>query len=453
MPSDMAIRVAVMALATLFAATGSAAGDSSPPRVGVTFTNALVPSDCRIENAFVKTYHRPGVRKLARLQLAAMHAAGIDTINSMLWHLDEPATDDTNNIPSLGGRIAEPYRTNLIHFVGDIRSAGFKNLTVNYGPQWTNNPLGDWRPDGSIADIWDPSKLDENWEFIRDTRTLIHKYGPTETWFDPVMELEPTDYIETVFPQRLDDYIAEVYRRYVAAFGKDDLVFFVGGSGDYLPAYSERFIHLIAALKATGLGMPRRFGVHPGPWTTPAFVAAVRLVDDTLRAHGLDQPLVIGEAPGEGPNSGAIAEAIADFARTSDRDIPEVFTWWSTDLSRNCQSPPYSANSYVTALSGSPPSTTLRVTVGTTAIDFRTPYQHTATALEAGVYRLVVEDRSAKANFHLVGPGIDKKTGVAFRGRASWTISLRAGNYRYRSDRPLSSKAKELVVLTPNGVR
>ena len=444
---------AVLAVLASMATVGAAASDASHPQIGVTFTNAYVPSDCRIQDAFVKTYHQPGIRTTAQLQLAAMRAAGIDTINTLLWHLSEPANNDTNNIPSAGGRIGEPYRSNLIRFVSDIRTAGFKNLTVDYGPQWTNNPAGEWGPNGLVNDNWDPAKLEENWEFIRDTRTLIKRYGPTETWFDPAMELAPTDYVETLLPQRLDNYLADIYRRYVAAFGRDDVVFFVGGSGDYLPAYSERFTHLIAALRGTGLEMPPRFGIHPGPWTPDAFMAAVRLADKTLHAHGLDQPLVIGEAPGEGPYSAAVAEAIAAFARTSDREIPEVFTWWSNTLFTNCQSPPYSATSYIKALTGSRPSTTLTVSVTQKEIAFKTPTGLPVTALEEGVYRLVIDDKSTKANFHLIGPRIDRKTTDRFQGRATWTIALRAGSYHYRSDQPRSSPARPFVVLTPDRVR
>jgi hypothetical protein len=442
--------VGVLVLGPAMAASGAT---DPPVQIGVTFTNALVPSDCRIENSFVKTYDRPGVRRTARLQLAAMRAAGIDTINTLLWHFSSPEPDDTNNIPSQSGKIPEPYRTNLIRFVSDIRDAGFKNLTVDYSPQWTNNPLGQWGPSGLVDDNWDPTTLAENFAFIRDTRSLIKQYGPAETWFDPAMELEPTDYIETLLPQRLDDYLAEIYRRYVAAFGKDDLVFFVGGSGDYLPAVSERFTHLIAALSGTGLGLPPRFGIHSGTWDQSLYGATLRLVDATLDAHGLNQPLVIGEAPGEGANSAAVAQTIADFIRTSGREVPEVFTWWSAALFSHCQSPPYSADSYLRALTGSAHGTALTVTAGRNGILFKTPYDSAVTALEAGRYEITIADTSPGANFHLTGPGIDRRTGVGFRGRTTWAVSLREGSYSYRSDQPRGSKGNVVVVFTANRTR
>ncbi len=53
----------------------------------------------------------------------------------------------------------------------------------------------------------------------------------------------------------------------------------------------------------------------------------------------------------------------------------------------------------------------------------------------AGRYRIAVRDRTRKDNFHLLGAGVNRRSGVAFTGRVRWTVSLRAGKtYRYRSD-------------------
>lgn len=55
--------------------------------------------------------------------------------------------------------------------------------------------------------------------------------------------------------------------------------------------------------------------------------------------------------------------------------------------------------------------------------------------VEVGPATLTVNDRSRTDNFHLTGPGVNKKTGVAFRGRVTWNVSLRPGSYTYRSDK------------------
>src|SRR5438132_9994873 len=52
----------------------------------------------------------------------------------------------------------------------------------------------------------------------------------------------------------------------------------------------------------------------------------------------------------------------------------------------------------------------------------------------AGAVALTVNDRTRTDNFHLTGPGVNKKTGVAFRGRVVWNLTLEPGVYNYRSD-------------------
>jgi plastocyanin len=52
----------------------------------------------------------------------------------------------------------------------------------------------------------------------------------------------------------------------------------------------------------------------------------------------------------------------------------------------------------------------------------------------AGKAKLTIRDASAKDNFHLSGPGVNRKTGVAFKGTVTWTITLKAGTYTFRSD-------------------
>jgi len=46
-----------------------------------------------------------------------------------------------------------------------------------------------------------------------------------------------------------------------------------------------------------------------------------------------------------------------------------------------------------------------------------------------------VSDGSNKQNFHLTGPGVNKKTGVAAKAKATWTLTLKPGKYTYRSDK------------------
>ena len=52
-----------------------------------------------------------------------------------------------------------------------------------------------------------------------------------------------------------------------------------------------------------------------------------------------------------------------------------------------------------------------------------------------GPATITVSDRSKTDNFHLSGPGVNKKTGVRTRGSATWNVSLVPGTYTYRSDK------------------
>jgi hypothetical protein len=49
--------------------------------------------------------------------------------------------------------------------------------------------------------------------------------------------------------------------------------------------------------------------------------------------------------------------------------------------------------------------------------------------------RLIVSDRSRTDNFHLTGKGVNRRTGVRFRGRVTWNLKVSPGVYRFRSDR------------------
>ena len=53
---------------------------------------------------------------------------------------------------------------------------------------------------------------------------------------------------------------------------------------------------------------------------------------------------------------------------------------------------------------------------------------------KAGRAVLTIRDRSKKDNLHLTGRGVNKKTGVAFTGTVTWTVTLKSGTYTFRSD-------------------
>jgi len=55
-------------------------------------------------------------------------------------------------------------------------------------------------------------------------------------------------------------------------------------------------------------------------------------------------------------------------------------------------------------------------------------------SVKRGTARIVVRDDSRRYNFHLVGAGVNRKTTAVFVGKATWTVRLGAGVYRFGSD-------------------
>lgn len=56
------------------------------------------------------------------------------------------------------------------------------------------------------------------------------------------------------------------------------------------------------------------------------------------------------------------------------------------------------------------------------------------TKLKAGKYKIVVKDLSNIHNFHLIGPGVNVKTGVGAQGKTTFTVALKKGTYRFICD-------------------
>ena len=54
--------------------------------------------------------------------------------------------------------------------------------------------------------------------------------------------------------------------------------------------------------------------------------------------------------------------------------------------------------------------------------------------LKAGTYTIVVADKANIHDFHLTGPGINKKTSVGGTGTSTWTVTLKKGTYTYVCD-------------------
>jgi plastocyanin len=68
--------------------------------------------------------------------------------------------------------------------------------------------------------------------------------------------------------------------------------------------------------------------------------------------------------------------------------------------------------------------------------------------IKAGTYKLKVEDKSSIHNFHLIGPGVNKKTSLTFTGETTWTVKLKPGKYTYQCDAHASLGMKGTFKVT-----
>jgi hypothetical protein len=412
------------------AATQRRAASVPPPLIGANY-NHYVISGCNLTAGVLSDgqYGRTAIRR----QLAAMHAAGIETLRLFVWHMHDASGQGWGVLSSAGGTLGPSERSNLIRYVSDVRAAGFKQLTVVFGPEWTNDPIG--FPDNR----YDASLFEENWSLIRTVRPLVKQYGPASTHFDLLNEGAPSDYLAT--KQQLADYVARMYSNYVDAFGSEDVtVSAIVGWND-----QSRLSNLIDALRATGKPLPTWFEVHAGG---PTLLQDLQATDATLTAKGLSQRLVLGETS---YNDAAGADAIRQFIASTQRPLAEVMEWPLRPAS-GCGAisvaPPYRVDAYVTALTGSPPAANIGVSVAPgPKLSLIAPYGQPLTELEAGKYTVTVSDRSRRDNFHLLGPATNRSTGVRAVGTMNWTLNLRPGTYRYRSDRPSSKLRGTFVVL------
>ncbi len=56
------------------------------------------------------------------------------------------------------------------------------------------------------------------------------------------------------------------------------------------------------------------------------------------------------------------------------------------------------------------------------------------TRIKARRHTIKVDDNASIHNFHLLGQGINKKTGIRFVGERTWRLTFAEGRYRYRCD-------------------
>jgi plastocyanin len=79
-------------------------------------------------------------------------------------------------------------------------------------------------------------------------------------------------------------------------------------------------------------------------------------------------------------------------------------------------------------------TTTLKGTTGPGFTITLTKSGKKVTKLKAGTYVFKISDKSNIHNFHLTGPGVNKKTAVGFKGTMTWKVKLSKGVYKFVCD-------------------
>jgi hypothetical protein len=116
-----------------------------------------------------------------------------------------------------------------------------------------------------------------------------------------------------------------------------------------------------------------------------------------------------------------------------------VMTQWTVELkdgtySFQCDAHPGTMRGAFTV--GTPPVVPrLNAKVTARAISLKDAAGVRVRTLPQNTYKIAVSDTAKTQNFHLSGPGVNRKTKVAARTKTTWTVTLRPGTYVYRSDK------------------
>ena len=69
--------------------------------------------------------------------------------------------------------------------------------------------------------------------------------------------------------------------------------------------------------------------------------------------------------------------------------------------------------------------------------------------IRQNTYRINVVDTTKAQNFHLIGPGVNRRTRVARTAKTTWTLALDPGKYVYRSDANRKLRGSFTVTSVP----
>ncbi|MEM5871705.1 MAG: hypothetical protein QW051_02415, partial [Candidatus Aenigmatarchaeota archaeon] len=210
---------------------------------------------CEIRNnvnqGIIYTYHYPGVRERVKEQLVIMKRSGIEGISLPFWFQSE--IDSLKRywgiIPSATGKIEEPYRSNLINFLTDVKNTDFEYFQVSFFPFANNSPR--------LCKFY--GKCEENWNFIKDVVKLIKQFGPENIFIDIKGEMLPSKTFDAPdYYKNLTEQIIFLYQNYINEFGDKDNAT-ISPVGNMLEERLETFIE---TLKSVNLPLPNIINIH-----------------------------------------------------------------------------------------------------------------------------------------------------------------------------------------------
>jgi hypothetical protein len=185
----------------------------------------------------------------------------------MVWHMSYPGTAQWGVIPT---SFPPPYPTNLANYVRDIRAAGFTQLEVAFGPQWSNSPL---EPN------WSPATTTANWSLMQRVRSTVESVWPG-AFYD--LQNEGGAYGQTGV--NVARYLGSVWTWWRASYGLDKAT---------VSFHSGRWTYLLAALDPD----PSWYEVHVydqhgAPFDVPPDSKPV-VVGETYQGEFVTEPRVV----------------------------------------------------------------------------------------------------------------------------------------------------------------
>jgi len=285
----------------------------------------------------IHEYNTGNIRDTAQSQLAQMHENGLTGIRLMLWHMHSISNDKWGPIPSNGG-LTEPYRTNLINYLTDVKEAGFYQLIIAFAPIWENDPMENY---GSGPIDYDPAMFQENWEFIQAVRALAIQYGPPCIKIDLKAEGAPYLYLPVEIQTQVTNYDLQLYSLYADTYGTNSVgISFIAIAPDALD-------RLIDIYSSSGKGMPNLFMVSLYSYPIADSQQTYNLlngIDDVMTAHGLSQSIFISETYYNNPLAAA---GISMYLSNHSREISAVYEFPVMGDFSTYVAPPFAIDEYL----------------------------------------------------------------------------------------------------------